>query len=95
LCTKEEYEKWLKGELYFREYASEGEKRFLDKEDIKKVLEGYLPDEHATDEILQEEGIFSREAYDEENDELESFEGEYTTPSGETVVAFGRYGYNG
>lgn len=28
-------------------------------------------------------------------DSLESFEEKYTTPSGETVIAFGVYGYDG
>lgn len=32
---------------------------------------------------------------DDINDELESFYEEFTTPSGDTVVAFGEYGYEG
>ena len=32
---------------------------------------------------------------DEGNEYLESFYKEFTTPSGETIVAFGEYGYNG
>ena len=32
---------------------------------------------------------------DEGNEYLESFYEEFTTPSGETIVAFGQYGYDG
>lgn len=44
-------------------------------------------------EILRDCGFI---AWDDEGSEyLESFYKEFTTPSGETIVAFGEYGYDG
>lgn len=45
------------------------------------------------DEILKECGFISWN--DEGNEYLEKFYREFTTPSGETIVAFGEYGYDG
>ena len=52
----------------------------------------YLPSE-VDDEYLREMDFIS---FDDEGSEyLEGFYEEFTTPSGETIVAFGEYGYDG
>ena len=45
------------------------------------------------EEYLREMDFISWD--DEGNEYLESFYEEFTTPSGETIVAFGEYGYDG
>ena len=49
-------------------------------------------DEDEVKELLRENEFIDCEY---ENDYLEWYESEFTTPSGETVVAFGEYGYDG
>lgn len=45
------------------------------------------------DDYLRDDEFISWD--DEGNEYLESFYEEFTTPSGETIVAFGEYGYDG
>lgn len=74
ICSKEEYEKLQKGELFIDYYY---DKLISSKEDAK-----YPEDVITLDEFF-------------DNDYLETFSRSYTTPKGEEVVAFGKYGYNG
>ena len=53
----------------------------------------YKDEEDIDDEILKDAGFISWE--DEGSEYLEGFYQEFTTPSGETIVAFGEYGYDG
>ena len=50
-------------------------------------------DSEEAEEYLREREWCTYENYDD--DYLEWFEDSFTTPSGETVVAFGQYGYDG
>ena len=50
-------------------------------------------DSEEAEEYLREREWRTYENYDD--DYLEWFEDSFTTPSGETVVAFGQYGYDG
>ena len=82
MCSDDEYNKWKKGELYFDRCAEE----FVEStEKIEKERE--------------EEGRHTQYlTYDEFHDwdyiEYETFTDVFTTPKGESVVAFGYYGYD-
>jgi len=108
MCSKEDYEKWESGEFYLNEgsgWASNSEnknKQFVTKEEAIEIVTNskYPPDEDLStfdeDELadyFREHEIYNNESYFD--CDLESFEDTYTTPRGETVVAFGKYGYDG
>ena len=99
MCTKEEYEKFMKGELLYKKYSDEG---FINKEKAFEIIkkDGYY-DADDIEEMKSNEDLFFEAAsesdiYDFETfgSDYESFYDEYKTPSGETVVAFGYYGYD-
>lgn len=79
MCSKEDYNKWEKGELLF-DMCKE---KFvpLDKQEEYKTENKWC------------ELITSEEYWDDEY--LETFEETFTTKSGEKIVAFGKYGYDG
>lgn len=108
MCMKSDYDKWINGEVYF--YTGSGwhfpdnnkpvSGRLYTKNeaiDFLKVYK-YCPkdvdwnDEECVDEMLRENDFIDSEY---ENDYLEWYKEEFTTPNGETVVAFGEYGYDG
>lgn len=110
MCTESEYDAWEKGDMllytgwgsyfgnkpakdhfYTRNQAINFEKHRnsnpLD-EDLSDV-----PDEELN-EILSDRGwVTCDEFFHDEY--LEAFEETYTTPGGEKIVAFGKYGYDG
>lgn len=53
----------------------------------------YHANDEVDDEYLRDMDFISFD--DEGNEYLEGFYEEFTTPSGETIVAFGEYGYGG
>lgn len=91
---------WWRSNLY----NPAKDKKFITKEEAISLIttKGYFGD----DELLEEEpevleskvfpdsGIYSFDIYPPEDSSLEYFEESYTTPSGETVIAFGEYGYD-
>jgi len=82
MCSDDEYSKWRNGEVYYNRW----EYKFVDKsEEI----------ERAREEEGTRTGYYT---YEEFNDweclEYETFDGKYTTESGETVHAFGYYGHD-
>ena len=110
MCTESEYDAWENGDLllysgygsyfgdkpvedhfYTREQAIEFEKHRRSKpldDDLSDIS-----DEELINEILSDRGwITCNEYFDDEY--LETFEETYTTPGGEKVVAFGKYGYD-
>ena len=78
-----EFDKPAKNQLYTRDEAVE----------FVKKNKYYKDEEDIDDEILKDAGFISWE--DEGSEYLEGFYQEFTTPSGETIVAFGEYGYDG
>lgn len=102
MMMKSDYDRWQTEQLYLYE----GGYGWKFKEPIKNNL--YTKDEvmkfaknnryyHGEDEIdnetMRDMGFISWD--DEGNEYLEGFYEEFTTPSGETIVAFGEYGYDG
>lgn len=99
MCSKDEYDKWEKGEclkvgnsFVSREEAIEELKK---DEWFNKYHKDFdWNDTDAVDEALKDNEYYTSDEYF--NDEyLENFENTYTTKNGETVVAFGKYGYDG
>lgn len=105
---KSDYEKWNNGEGFF--YIGSGfgypydkkpqEGHFYTREEVIEFLKFYKyrskevdwNDEEYVNELLRKSKFID---CDYENDYLEWYESEFITPSGETVVAFGEYGYDG
>lgn len=109
MCLKSDYDKWANGELllytgwgygYPTDHSPE-ENHFYTKEQVIEFerSNNYPPsddmdwDSEESEEYLKERDWRTYENYD--NDYLEWFEDTFVTPSGETVVAFGQYGYEG
>lgn len=103
MCSGEEYNKWRSGKLLFWV----GKNKFGTKEDIIEELKELTrwdnsleypdvnwDDDSVVADIFDSEKIqTSDEFFDDEY--LETFEEEYTTPDGEKVISFGKYGYDG
>lgn len=99
MCSKEDYDKWECGEVF---YSDGG---FVSKEEAIKELKNNkrfnnrnpdfdFTDEEAVNEALDDNGYQSSKQYFED-EYLEGFEDTYTTKSGEVIIAFGKYGYDG
>lgn len=102
MCSSEEYDKWDNGEvLYWRDAD-----KFGTREEIIEELKNYRyswgdkdlyypdvnwDDEDEVDSVFSDEGIMTNEEYFD-NEWYETYVEEYTTKSGEKVVAFGYYG---
>ena len=99
MCTNEEYQKFLKGELYI----SECNDKLLSLEQIKEDFEQAnkeWKENHENDLYENIEQYMDCECIKsyvdwEEDDCLESYISNYTTPNGEEIIAFGKYGYDG
>lgn len=108
LCSKDDYNRWMNGEVYLNEglWLKDNESEYKDKKfvtrdeaiDIIKCSGGDIEYDNeyyeSFDEYIAEEyEIYTSDEYFE-NEYLESFEDSYTTDSGETVIAFGLFGYD-
>lgn len=83
MCTESEFEKWRSGDLVF--YGSFGYGgELITKEELEQKKSERWFDESEV------------RTYDDFMHfcEFETFVESYTTPSGETVIAFGAYGYS-
>lgn len=105
MCMQSDYDKWYNGELLLAAdtwgFEPRIEKLFVTKEEAINLLQTcykYLPkdidwgDGVMVDVVMHDAGF---KWYEDRNEYLESYYGEFTTPSGETVVVFGEYGYDG
>lgn len=102
MMMKSDYERWHNEELYLYEGGwgwefNQPVKNNLYTRDeaveFAKSHRYYKDEKELNNEILRDMGFIS---WDEKYDEyFESFYEEFTTPSGETIVAFGEYGYDG
>jgi hypothetical protein len=102
MMMKSDYKRWQNNELYL--YSGSGwfwdfnkpirNHLYTRDEAIEflKNLRSYHGEE-IYDDTLRDYDFISFD--DEGNEYLESFYEEFTTPSGETIVAFGEYGYDG
>lgn len=109
MCLKSDYDRWKNGEVllytgwgygYPKDHQPK-ENHFYTKEQVIEFekTSNYPPADDMdwnsgeAEEYLSDREWRTYENYD--NDYLEWFEDTFTTPSGETVVAFGQYGYEG
>lgn len=107
MCMQDEYDAWKNGKLYFvsEPYGSDSEfikNNFVTFEEAQDIIVKHeydpKPLEEITKEFIKEHGPdYYIHTYDDylEDGNLEFFEGSFTTPGGETVVAFGGFGYDG
>lgn len=107
MCMKDDYDKWVNGEVYLNEggwcsYSKYKDKQFVTKEEAIDIIVNntYHHDADLTtmnndelEEYFRDNEIYTCDSYG--NEYLENFEAEFTTPNGETVVSFGQYGYDG
>ena len=98
MCTKEEYQSWKKGETYLSQWLTKED--FVPREQaieaINKKYPNSITDDMSNEDVeeeLRDNEFYSYDSYWSEY--LEGFEDEYTTKSGEVIVAFGQYGYDG
>jgi hypothetical protein len=98
MCSKEEYDKWERGEL-FLDKSWDTKKQFITREEaIQKLKDNEYDDldyknEDDVNEAFRDEDLYTSKQY-WDNCELETFEKIYTTKSGEVIIAFGYYGYD-
>ena len=102
MMMKNDYDRWHTEQLYLYEggYGWDFDKPdknqlYTKDEAVKftKMNKYYKDEDEIDDEILRDAGFISWD--DEGSEYLEGFYQEFTTPSGETIVAFGEYGYDG
>lgn len=108
MCSKDDYDRWARGEVYLNEgwWSKDNESEYKNKKfvtrdeaiDIIRCSGGDIEYDNEYYEsfdkyIAEEYEIYTSDEYFE-NEYLESFEDSYTTDSGETVIAFGLFGYD-
>lgn len=81
MCTASDYEKWKNGEMYYDIW----DEKLVPKEDVENESEELDDDQYITYEQYDEKYCM----------EYETFHEQLATPNGETVIAFGYYGYGG
>lgn len=89
MCTDSEYRKWQNDEVYWQRWSDD----FITVKEAKK--EFVDSDYTDFDEWRRDEGLITYdEFYDYDYMQFETFGQTYTTPSGETIHAFGYYGHD-
>ena len=81
MCMKSEFDKWVAGELVWDRWGDE--------------LIPITPEIKASMEDDEREYLTYEQFNDWDYIDYEKFETNYTTPSGEHVISFGYYGYDG
>ena len=81
MCMKSEFDKWVAGELVWDRW---NHKLVPITPEIQSNMSEKYPDYYTYDQFNDWDYI-----------EYETFEKGYTTPSGEKIVSFGYYGYDG
>lgn len=100
ITTREEYDKLLSGE-YLIDRCSE---KIVPRAEAVKEIEENWPtwhedlkgmfEEPTIEDAFREDSDFDTLEHYMNDDYLESYEEEYTTPSGDRIVVFGKYGYD-
>lgn len=102
MCTESEFDRWENGELLFWEHKN----KFGTREELIEELKKYTgwngklwyrdtdwDDEDRVAEIFKNENIKTCDQFFD-NEWYETYSERYTTPGGETIVAFGYYGHD-
>lgn len=109
MCLKSDYDKWFNGDVMLYRGSGFGypknhspmKNHFYTKKEVIEFEKSsnYKPpndmdwNSKEAEEYLENNEWYTYENYDDEY--LEWYEDTFTTPSGETIVAFGLYGYDG
>ena len=102
MMMKSDYKRWEEENLYMYDGYAFGwdfnkpvKNTLYTRDEAVAFLKNskYYSGEEIDDDYLRDMDFISFD--DEGNEYLESFYNEFTTPSGETIVAFGEYGYDG
>lgn len=103
MMMKSDYDRWQSENLYLYDgsgWGYEFKSPILntlytrdEAVEFAKYNRYYRDEKVIDDDILKEMGFISGDY--EGSEYLEGFYQEFTTPSGETIVAFGEYGYDG
>ena len=102
MMMKSDYERWYIEQLYLYrngwgwEFSKPIENHLYTRDEaveFAKKNRYYKDTNEIDDKMLRDIGFISWD--DEGSEYLEGFYKEFTTPSGETIVAFGEYGYDG
>ena len=110
MCMKDQYDSWAsdwdsleadsvlysncKEKLVTVEEAVKYANRYHDYVELSDIINAYsLKHDDAVD-YMRDEGFMTCDDFDNNNDN-ESYYDEFVTPGGETVVAFGNYGWDG
>ena len=106
ICSKSEYERWGK-DLWFNmdddEFIPAGwtgddienVKQYYEEQNGKGTWEGLTQEEQDVELTEYYWSICKDKSEWLDKRELETFYKEYTSPSGDEIVVFGRYGYEG
>lgn len=88
IVSKEQFENWKKGLLFL------DDKKLKTKEEIEKDHSESIAKYHDGDieDLMSEERMTYDDFFDRD---METFEQTHKTPSGDEIVAFGYYGYDG
>lgn len=105
MCLKSEYDQWKNGEAFFDRWGHKFVTKDVVDQQMEECRKDFLqehPDYIQGDEDWEEEfkdwmrydkQYYSYREYCDDLD-YESYSSTYETPNGETVVAFGYYGYD-
>lgn len=103
MMMKSDYERWQNDQFYL--YTGSGwgwdfnqpvNNKMYTRDEVVAFVKSYRyydKEEEIDNKMLRYMDFIAWD--DEGNEYLESFYREFTTPSGETIVAFGEYGYDG
>lgn len=98
ICNAYSFDKWCNSNLYWTGRIIDGNLELLTEQEVfDKLREKYGHEEWFKDteddlrNIACDEEYYTSDTWD--NEYLEYFEESFTTPNGDTVVAFGQYGY--
>lgn len=110
ICMKEDYNKWIKGEVYLNTFCGFSnspykDKKFVTRDEALHIIlkSNWVPDDFPDNEDWNKEEIQSYIdeileddfiKFDNYGNDFEWFEKEYKTPLNEDVIAFGYYGHD-
>lgn len=97
ICSKDEYQDWIDGKYYWNRYGE----RLVSKEVVEEQFQDFLTITKPTSdygdifkEWLYEEGWYTFENFWDMGD-YEKYKEDYISKSGDELVTFGYYGYDG
>lgn len=102
ICTRDEYNKWIDGKVYWTydgfiskeeayEYVRKNENELFEQGKINIRFDDLSNEDK--EQVLYDYEYYTVDTWG--NEYLEEFERFYTSPSGDKIVVFGQFGYDG